>query len=103
MPYQKGKWSIICDVCGFTFYNTEVRKRWDNLIVCDKDFETDHPQKHLRVYPDGLPVDPIRDEPEDQFVFICDIFGRQSRANYGSADCMEADFTTLPLYYAAVT
>lgn len=35
-------WNASCDVCGFQFKASELRKRWDGLIVCDKDFETRH-------------------------------------------------------------
>jgi hypothetical protein len=31
-----------CDVCGFQFKASELRKRWDGLMVCDEDFETRH-------------------------------------------------------------
>ena len=91
MPYQKGKWNVICDVCGFQFFNTQVRKRWDNLIVCDDDFETDHPQKYLRVRPDGLPVPFIRREPPDVFIFYCTLITNQGIADLGVADCACAD------------
>jgi hypothetical protein len=33
-------YNVICDVCGFKYKNTEVRKRWDGLIVCEADYET---------------------------------------------------------------
>lgn len=29
-----------CDVCGFDYLRSELRKRWDGAIVCKKDFET---------------------------------------------------------------
>ena len=63
-------WNVICDLCGWKFKNTEVRKRWDGLLVCRKDWETDHPQKHIRVQTDPVPVpsDLIRQAPDSTFI-----------------------------------
>ena len=92
--FKSGSWNIICDVCGFKFKETEVKKRWDGLIVCDKDFEYDHPQKYIRVRADGQAVDPIRDRPEDNFLDVCYLYERGAYADLGTADCMVADNTT---------
>lgn len=62
--YKKGSWNVICDVCGKRHKSTDVRKRWDDLIVCKEDWEPDHPQKFLRVNADGKQVPFIRREPE---------------------------------------
>ncbi len=99
MPYHKGQWSIICDVCGFEFLNTEVKKRWDGLIVCEDDFETDHPQKYLRVRSDGHTVNPIREEPEPIFIVSCTVVTNTALADYGTADCMTVGNHTLPPGY----
>lgn len=47
-----GLWNVICDRCGFKYKNNEVRKTWDNLIVCEPCFETRHPQDFVRSKPD---------------------------------------------------
>lgn len=44
-----GDWNAICDVCGFKFKASELRKRWDNLMVCRKDYETRHPMDFQKV------------------------------------------------------
>ena len=31
-----------CDVCGFTYYRRELKKRWDGALVCDADYEEKH-------------------------------------------------------------
>lgn len=92
--FSSGKWNIICDVCGFKFKSDEVRRRWDGLIVCKNDFEHDHPQKFIRVKADGLPVNPIRNRPEDTFITFCYLYDRGAYADLGTADCMAADNTT---------
>jgi hypothetical protein len=38
----KFSYNAICDVCGFKFKNTELRKRWDGFMVCKDDYETRH-------------------------------------------------------------
>ena len=69
--FKKGSYNIICDVCGVRSKANEVRKRWDGLIVCAKDWEPDHPQKYLRVPSDPKQVPFVRSEPQDTFVNIC--------------------------------
>jgi hypothetical protein len=46
--YIKGEWRAVCDSCGFEFLASELKKRWDGMRVCDKDWETRHPQEFVR-------------------------------------------------------
>ena len=39
MVYKPGSWKVVCDTCGLTYYNTECRKTWNNLIVCAKCYD----------------------------------------------------------------
>ena len=87
MTYKPGLHLFVCDVCGFELTSDKKRKRWDNLIVCPEDWEPDHPQKYIRVQPDGLPVSDPRPEPEDEFVFVCDLWSSSPMADFGEADC----------------
>jgi hypothetical protein len=92
MSHVRGQWNVICDVCGFEFKSSEIKKRWDGLLVCHADFELDHPQKYIKVQPDGLPVpsDMIRAEPEDTFIGVCTVYTNQGVAGAGVAGCMIA-------------
>lgn len=97
--YAPGKWNVICDVCGVRFKSDEVRKRWDGLIVCPKDWEPDHPQKYLRVRNDPVPVPFIRPEADlylgdwgDQV--FCYLYAQSGYADMGQANCMQAENTT---------
>jgi len=45
-----GTWGI-CDECGFKFRLDALRKRWDGMMVCSKDYETRHPQEVPRRVP----------------------------------------------------
>jgi hypothetical protein len=65
--FKRGSWNVICDVCGVRHKADQVRKRWDGLMVCAEDWETDHPQKFLRVRSDPKPVPFVRSEPADTF------------------------------------
>ena len=42
----------ICDRCGFKFYLSDLKKTWDGHMVCDKDWEGEHPQNKLKVRPE---------------------------------------------------
>ena len=39
---ELGTWNAICDVCGFKHKANELKKRWDGLMVCEKDYEPRH-------------------------------------------------------------
>ena len=32
--YVKGDWLVICGQCGLTYYRSQCRFTWDNLLVC---------------------------------------------------------------------
>ena len=89
--YKAHQHKFICDVCGFELYSEKKRKRWDGLIVCPDDFESDHPQKYIRVEPDGQPVDDPRPEAEDVFEYVCYIYASMAYADIAEADCAKAD------------
>jgi len=36
-------YNSICDVCGFKFKASMLRKRWDGFMVCKGDYEMRHP------------------------------------------------------------
>jgi hypothetical protein len=91
--YKPGSWNVICDVCGVRFKSHEVKKRWDGLIVCKDDWETDHPQKFIKTRADPKQVPFIRQEPPDQFIAVCTVITSQGRADMGTADCAQADIT----------
>lgn len=65
MKYKKGDWLAVCDVCARRFYGSQLRKRWDNLMVCEEDYETRHPQDFVRAVKDNHPVPFVRKEAPD--------------------------------------
>ena len=66
--YNKGEWDAICDACGQKFKSSELRKRWDGLMVCHKDYEVRQPQDFVRAKVDIQAVPWTRPEPSDGFV-----------------------------------
>lgn len=91
-----GTWSVICDVCGFRFRSDEVKKRWDGLITCEKDWEIKHPQLTIRVPKEDIAPPFTRPEPAEISVGpVCYFHSRQAYADIGEADCMQADITTI--------
>lgn len=68
--FKLGDWNALCDVCGFKFKASKLRKRWDGLMVCNVDYETRHPQDLIRVPKDTQAVPWTRPEPADTFIEI---------------------------------
>jgi len=94
-----GQWNALCDRCGFEFKGSQLKREWTGLMVCPEDYEADHPQKYIRVQPDGLPVPDPRPEPEDEFTYVCYAYANQAYADIAEADCAQADKATLSYAY----
>ncbi len=91
-----GNWNAICDICGFKFKASELRKTWDNLMVCQQDYEIKHPQLTIRVRGDNPAVAWTRPEPDDTFVGpACYLWDQSAYTGLGSAGCMQAGFAPL--------
>lgn len=63
-----GDWNAICDVCGFKFKASKLKKRWDGAMVCDNDWEPRHPQDLMRPPPPPPPLPFIRSDNDPTFV-----------------------------------
>jgi hypothetical protein len=99
----KGRWpgtyAAICDVCGFRFPSDKLKKRWDGLMTCDKDWEVRHPQDFIKIREEKIAPDWVRPVTTDTFVSYCDVFTSQGVADMGTADCAKADYkVTIPNY-----
>ena len=82
-----GNWKVACHVCGMWFPSGEIKKRWDGLLVCHKDWETRHPQTLIKVREEKAVPAFVSKDPTDQFVFICDAWSSSPMADFGTADC----------------
>lgn len=93
--YKAGSWNVVCDVCGFRFKAGKLKRRWDGLMTCEEDYELDHPQKYLRLHPEKVGVPYVRKEQET-YLAVCTLSSKCSYADVGTADCCQADNTSLP-------
>jgi len=63
--YTPGGTRALCDVCGFEKPLRELKKRWDGMMVCTKDYDPKPPQySPPRVRPEGVPLPNAR--PDNQ-------------------------------------
>lgn len=89
--YVDGQYNIICDSCGWKKKISQVRRRWDGLMVCkDTCWEMDHPQKYIRIRETGIAVDPIRDDPSPTYLDVCYIYASQSYSGISTSGCMRS-------------
>lgn len=63
--YKSGDNWVTCDVCGFDIYASDIKKRWDGLLVCEDDYELRHPQDFVRARKDKISADIVNPSPED--------------------------------------
>lgn len=60
---ELGDWNTLCDVCGFKFKASDLKERWDGLMVCHDDWEPRHPSDFFRARKEDQSVPWSR--PED--------------------------------------
>lgn len=63
-------YNVICDRCGFPYKNTELRKEWTGLMVCEPCYDVRHPQDFARIPRTERPLPWTRPEPEDTFITV---------------------------------
>lgn len=56
--FKSGTWNSICAVCGFRYKADQLKKRWDGVYVCDKDWEPRHVLDFFKVPPDNTQTVP---------------------------------------------
>lgn len=86
--WAEGDYKALCDGCGFEFKASELRERYDGMMVCQEDWEPRHPsERPLSIRsPRALPW--TRPEGPDVFTNpICTLLGRQGVAGLGIAGC----------------
>lgn len=92
-----GNWKVVCDVCSMQYPSSRIKKRWDGLMVCEKDWETRHPQTLYKYRPHTSVPEFIRKEPtEDTFIAFCDVATISGYAGLGTAGCMQAGNNAVP-------
>ncbi len=66
--YKPGDNNAICDRCGKPFKASELKKTWDGLWVCRRDWEPRHPQDFVRGVKDDMSVKVSRPDSDPTFV-----------------------------------
>lgn len=66
--YVRGDWKAVCDVCGRFYLASELKKRWDGVMVCSVDYELRHPQDFVRAKQDIQAPPWTRPQNADIFV-----------------------------------
>jgi hypothetical protein len=92
--YAHGENNVICDRCGNKYKASQLRKEWDNFMVCSECWEPRQPQDFVRGRADQQVPPYSRPEQEDDYTFVCTLWSVQGRADYGTADCAQADINT---------
>lgn len=101
--YKSGDWNAICDVCGERYKASELKKRWDGLMVCKYDWEPRHPQEQIRHVPkDPRPLPWTRPRPEDIHINVCSLEGQNAIGGIGTAGCAIAGNSN-PYYSYEIT
>ena len=92
-----GNWNALCDSCGRRFKASEMKKRWDGLMVCREDFEQRHPSDFLRVQKEKIAVEWVRPYPEkDTFIEYCTLEGKSAIPSMAIPGCSIPDTTYTP-------
>jgi len=86
--YKAGSWNAICDVCGVQYKADQLKKRWDGVMVCNKDYETRHPQTLLKVRNETNNVPYVR-RMDDVYINapFCSLAARVSIPGYALPGC----------------
>lgn len=63
--YIHGEWNAICDVCGFKFKASDLKKRWDGFMTCEDDWEPRHESDFFRAPKEDTSVDWTRPDRGD--------------------------------------
>lgn len=85
--WKIGDYNAICDGCGFKFKASQLKQRWDGMMMCEDDWEVRHPLDFVRPTPAPSKLPWTRPESADTFILSCSRNGRQGLAGYGEAGC----------------
>jgi len=66
--FKLGDFNVICDICGYKFKGSELRRRWDGFMVCSDDWEPRPPQEYVRGIKETFNTPYSRPESPDVFI-----------------------------------
>jgi hypothetical protein len=71
--FKGGDWNAYCDICGFKWKASYLKKRWDGFMCCPKDYEPRQSQDFVRGVPDNMSVPWSRPDQGDTFITKDDV------------------------------
>ena len=77
--------NVICDICGRKMKSTELQKRWDGYMVCEKDREQRHILDFYRVRNDVHQLDWTRSDDSGNLTWTIDTSHWTLTDNNGTA------------------
>jgi hypothetical protein len=88
-----GNWNALCDSCGRKYKASDLKKRWDGLMVCSEDWEMRHPQDLLRVQKEQISVPWSRPYPaEDSYITNFGLVDNITINSYDTQDYVDLDY-----------
>ena len=63
--YERGSHNIIDDIHGEKIKSSDMRMRWDGIIMHRDDWEERHPQDFIRGIKERIGVDHVRNPPDE--------------------------------------
>lgn len=103
--YKSGDWNAVCDICGFRFKASKLKKNWKGQYVCEADFELRHPQEFVRVRPEKISVPWARPESDLEIGPACFIWDQSAYTGLAVVGCARVGnvrpvnpFTSIQLY-----
>ena len=96
--WKPGDPNAICDVCGFKYKLSQLKRRWDGVMACPEDFELRQPQDFVRGVKDQRAIPDARPEVPDVFVTgFATIPVGATVVTVGASPFTFANPTTLPI------
>ena len=89
----------ICDRCGFKYRNSEMRREWTGLQVCEQCWEPKHPQLSVRAIPEKIAVKNARPRQTDKFDYIESTISLSALAAKGATSIVVSDTTGIVADY----
>ena len=83
-----GNWKVACHVCGMWYPSGEIRRRWDGVLACPKDWETRHPQTLIKIREEtAKPTFVSKDQSPDTFVTVCSLQAQSCYSGLATSGC----------------
>ncbi len=68
--FDSGNNWVVCDICGFDIKSSDIKKTWNNLLVCKEDYENRNEQDFVRARKDKIAATIVRSQGTDTFVDV---------------------------------